>query len=249
MADNSRITRGKPWPHVLATILSSAVALAGCGGAEEQILDKLSEGGMPVSADRCAAIGTKDGSEVYRCFNGDSPVGCYSIGDFDNLIEHVCSGFTSDSESPSEEQAGLARCKPTYLRVAALGGGEISGGSIVIGVYIEHGRHRPCLLRGPMTVTLLDSAGRPLPVRGNPLRRKIAFRMSRRSAVSADMTWGGWCGPQERVELTVTAGGTGDRATLQPPPCPEDGASKSALRPLQQPRWLYGVGGATQIAR
>lgn len=162
------------------------------------------------------------------------------------------------SGSRTNGQVSLAPCKPSHLQITVVGGAGISGGGVFIGVHIEHGRYRACLLRGPMTVALLDPSGKPLPIRGNPLRRTVAFRMSRRSSVSADMGWVGWCGTQERVELTAAVAGVRDRAMIRPPPCdpegelgaPPDGGnegSRSTLGPLRQPRWLYGVGGAAQI--
>lgn len=178
-----------------------------------------------------------------------SAVGC-------NEEEPARSGSEADSpgvpnEAPgsrTEGESTLAPCEPTQLRITTVGGAELSGGSVFIGVQIEQGRYAPCLLRGPMTVALRDSAGRLLPVGGNPLRREIAFRMSRRSSVSADMTWSGWCGPQQHVELKAVVAGVGDRAIIRPPLCGPD-MSRSSLRPLRQAGWLYAAGGATEIER
>jgi hypothetical protein len=91
MADRGRAARVSV---LFLTVV--ALGLSACAsGDEANIRDSIEEeAGPAVSVDHCDEIGEHDGRQVFECFGESyakgSELGCYSVGNADNVIEESC---------------------------------------------------------------------------------------------------------------------------------------------------------------
>jgi hypothetical protein len=110
-----------------------------------------------------------------------------------------------DSVKPSRPVGGavpaVARCTSAMLRIQA-GREGVNVGS------------RPCILRGPPLVAILQSDGKPLPVRSmlgpNAALSPVLLRPGKLDAAGLVVYWANWCGRSPgplSVRVTLQDGG------------------------------------------
>ena len=107
------------------------------------------------------------------------------------------SAGTGRTAAPAEAQPGIAPLRPCDMHSIALAADRNgAGGKLLPSTSIFNTGPTACRLGANLTFSIRDSAGKLLPIRGNPARLTLKANSLRRTGRPAFVIWSwwNWCG-------------------------------------------------------